>query len=62
MTMETATKSWAIIEDALSQLGQLAADSATDILDNHPEIKEKFGGNLSSLKEMADNGGEEAKK
>jgi len=62
MTMETATKSWEIIENTLSQLGQLAADSATDILDNHPEIKEKFGGNLEQLKSMADAGGSEAKK
>ena len=63
MTMETATKSWNIIEETLKELGQLAADSATDILDNHPQIKEKFGGNLGQLKKMAESsGGEEAKK
>lgn len=62
MTVETASKSWAIIESTIKELGELAADSATDILDNHPEIKEKFGGNLDQLKSMADNGGEAAKK
>ncbi|KAH8598993.1 hypothetical protein B0O99DRAFT_566533 [Bisporella sp. PMI_857] len=62
MTAETATKSWTIIEDALKKLGELAADSATDILDNQPQIKEQFGSNLDQLKKLADNGGEEAKK
>lgn len=30
MTMETATKSWSIIETTMSKLGELAADSATE--------------------------------
>jgi hypothetical protein len=63
MSMETAAKSWEIIETAMRDLGELASDSASDILDNHPQIKEKVGGNLDKLKEMADGyGGEEAKK
>ncbi|KAG9248361.1 hypothetical protein BJ878DRAFT_488402 [Calycina marina] len=62
MTMETAIKNWEIIESALSKLGKLAADSSTDFLDNNPEIKEKFGGNLHRLKSLADSGGESAKK
>jgi len=61
--METAAKSWEIIEAAMRDLGELASDSASEILDNHPRIKEKVGGNLDKLKEMADGyGGEEAKK
>jgi hypothetical protein len=62
MSVETATKSWEIVESTLSKLGELAADSASEILDNHPQIKEKVGGNLDMLKSMAENGGEEAKK
>jgi len=62
MSVETATKSWEIIQDAMGKLGELAADSASEILDNHPQIKEKVGGNLDQLKKMAENGGEEAKK
>lgn len=62
MSMETATKSWEIVQNALGKLGDLAADSASEILDNHPQIKEKVGGNLDQLKSMAQNGGEDAKK
>jgi len=62
MTAESASKSWTIIEDTLQQLGELASDSAAEILDNHPQLKEKIGGNLDQLKAMAENGGEDAKK
>jgi hypothetical protein len=63
MSMETAAKSWEIIEDAMKELGGLASDSASEILDNHPKLKESVGGNLDKLKEMADGyGGEEAQK
>lgn len=62
VSVETAAKSWEIVQNALEKLGQLAADSASEILDNHPQIKEKVGGNLDQLKKLADNGGEEAKK
>lgn len=58
----TAARSWEIIENAVSELGQLGVDSASEILDNHPEIKEKVGGNLDQLKEMAGSYGPEAKK
>lgn len=61
MTMETATKTWEILEKTIKQLGELASDSASEILDNHPQLKEKVGGNLDQLKSMADNYGPEAK-
>jgi predicted DNA-binding antitoxin AbrB/MazE fold protein len=63
VSMETAARSWEIIEKAVSELGQLAGDSANEILDNHPKVKEQVGGNLDKLKQMTDGyGGEEAKK
>ena len=62
LSMETAAKSWAILEKYINQLGELASDSAGEILDNHPELKEKVGGNLDQLKQMADSYGPEAKK
>lgn len=62
LTMETATKSWSIIEDTIKQLGELASDSMSEIMDNHPDLKEKVGGNLDQLKSLAGNGGEAAKK
>lgn len=62
MSVETASKTWEILEKTIKQLGELASDSASEILDNHPQLKEKVGGNLDQLKSMADNYGPEAKK
>jgi hypothetical protein len=62
LSLETAQKTWAILEKAMKQLGELAADSASDLLDEHPELKEKVGGNLDQLKSMAASYGPDAKK
>ncbi|KAG4431580.1 hypothetical protein IFR05_012935 [Cadophora sp. M221] len=62
MSMETAVKAWSILEKTMSQLGELAKDSAGEIIDEHPELKEKLGGGLDQLKGMADSYGPEAKK
>ncbi len=61
LSLETATKTWEVLEKAMKQLGELASDSAGEILDNHPQLKEKVGGNLDQLKTMADSYGPEAK-
>jgi hypothetical protein len=62
LNVETAQKIWKILERYLKQLGDLASDSAGEILDNHPELKEKIGGDLDQLKSMANSYGPEAKK
>lgn len=62
MDMQTAAQSYNILQKALRDIGELAKDSAGDVLENHPQIKEKFGGNLDQLQQMADNYGPEAKK
>ena len=62
MSVETATQVWEILQERLKQIGELAGDAASDILNNHPGIKEKVGGNLDQLKEMGDKYGPEAKK
>lgn len=62
MNFETAQKTWEVLEKTISQLSELAKDSAFEILDNHPQIKEKVGGNLDQLKSMAESYGPEAKK
>lgn len=62
LSVETAQQTWEILQKALSQLADLAGDSASEILDNHPELKEKVGGNLDQLKGMANSYGPEAKK
>lgn len=62
LSVETAQKTWDILQKYLKQLGDLASDSAGEILDNHPELKEKVGGNLDQLKSLANAYGPEAKK
>jgi hypothetical protein len=62
MSMETASEAWNIIEEYLSQIGDLAGDATEDILNNHPELKEKVGANIDQLKEMGAKYGPEAQK
>ena len=62
MSVETATQVWEIIQKRMKQIGELAGDAAQDILNNHPDLKAKVGGNLDQLKEMGDKYGPEAKK
>jgi len=60
LTIDTATKTWEVLQKYLSQLGDLAGDSFSEIIDNHPQLKEKVGGNLDQLKSMAKSYGPEA--
>lgn len=62
LTLETAQGTWEVLERALSDIADLARDSIGDILDNHPEVKEKIGGNWEQLKKLAESKGPEAKK
>jgi len=62
LSMESASKAY----DALAELGQklakLAGSAADQILENHPQLKEKVGGPMNQLKQMGDEYGPEAKK
>lgn len=62
LSIETAQQTWEIVQKYLGQLADLASDSANEILDNHPQIKEKVGGNIDQLKGLANSYGPEAKK
>ncbi|KAI8625666.1 hypothetical protein F5Y19DRAFT_262626 [Xylariaceae sp. FL1651] len=62
LSMETASKAYNILTDLAKKFGSLAGDALSDILDNHPQAKEKFGGSINQLKEMGENYGPEAKK
>jgi ribosomal protein S20 len=53
---------WEILQKHLGKIANLAKDAGGDILNNHPQLKDKFGGEFNKLKEMADNYGPEAKK
>ncbi|KAI0200806.1 hypothetical protein F4808DRAFT_152571 [Astrocystis sublimbata] len=62
LSLETASKAYSILTDIGAKLGGLAGNSLTDILNNHPQAKEKFGGSIDQLKELGDKYGPEAKK
>ncbi|KAI1313504.1 hypothetical protein F5Y03DRAFT_100754 [Xylaria venustula] len=62
LSLESASKAYNILTDLTKKFGGLAGDALTDILNNHPQAKEKFGGSIDQLKEMGENYGPEAKK
>jgi hypothetical protein len=62
MTIAAAGKAWEVLQKHMERLGQLTSDATGDMLQNHPELKEKVGGNLDQLKQMGEQYGPEAKK
>jgi len=62
VSLVTAHKTWDILTKHMSRIAELAGDSAQQIMDNHPQLKEKVGGNWDKLKEYGDKYGPEAKK
>ena len=62
MSLVTAHKTWDIITKHMSRIADLAGDASQQIMDNHPELKKKLGGNFDKLKEYGDQYGPEAKK
>lgn len=61
-SLETASKAWEVLADLSKKVATLAGDAASDIIDNHPQLKEKFGGSIDQLKQMGEQYGPEAKK
>ncbi|KAI1772913.1 hypothetical protein F4818DRAFT_424320 [Hypoxylon cercidicola] len=62
LSLETGSKALEILADLSKKIGNLAASAVTDILDNHPELKQKFGGSIDQLNQMGEQYGPEAKK
>ena len=62
VSLVTAHKTWDIITKHMSRVADLAGDASQQIIDNHPALKEKVGGNIDMLKEYGDKYGPEAKK
>jgi len=61
-TAESASQAWEVISATFVRIGQLAGDAFEDIIENHPQLKEKIGGQYSQLKQMGEQYGPEAKK
>lgn len=62
MSIGAAQKAWDLLQKYMKQILDLAGDASEDILNNHPALKDKVGGNLDQLKRMGENYGPEAKK
>ncbi|KAK5143062.1 hypothetical protein LTR32_004735 [Rachicladosporium monterosium] len=62
MNLQTMSQSWDVLSKHLQRLAGLAGDAAQDIMKNHPQLKEKFGGSFDNLKQLGDQLGPEAKK
>ncbi|KAL8987363.1 MAG: hypothetical protein Q9169_008709, partial [Polycauliona sp. 2 TL-2023] len=62
MSISAAQKAWDILQKYMKRIGDLAGDASEDILNNHPALKDKVGGNIDQLKQMGENYGPEAKK
>lgn len=62
MSINAAQKAWTVLQKYMKRIGDLAGDASEDILNNHPALKEKLGGNIDQLKQMGDSYGPEAKK
>ncbi|KAJ4318416.1 hypothetical protein N0V94_004462 [Neodidymelliopsis sp. IMI 364377] len=58
----TAQQAWQVLVKHLGRIADLSGDAAQQIMDNHPKLKEKVGGNLDTLKQLGDQYGPEAKK
>lgn len=60
-SLAAATQAWDVLQKAMKRLGDLAGDAAGDIIDEHPELKDKIGGQYKQFKKMAEQYGPEAK-
>ncbi|KAJ5198568.1 uncharacterized protein N7498_007685 [Penicillium cinerascens] len=58
---ETAFEAFHVLQKHLNRLFDLAGDVGEDILNNHPQLKEKVGGSFDQLKKMGDAYGPRAK-
>lgn len=62
LSLETARRGLEVLADVGKNVAALSTDAVGDILENHPQVKEKFGGSIDSLKSMGEQYGPEAKK
>jgi len=62
MNLETLSSVWEVLSKHLQRISELAVDAGQDILNNHPELKEKMGGSFDQLKQLGDRLGPDAKK
>lgn len=62
LSMESLRRMYDALADLAAKLADLSTDALGDVLDNHPQLKDKFGGSIDQLKQMGDQYGPEVKK
>lgn len=62
LSMESVSKAYEALAELSKRLAKMAGRAADQILDNHPQLKEKVGGPINQLKQMGEQYGPEAKK
>ena len=62
LSLESATKAYEILAELTKRVAELSGEAISSIIDNHPKLKEKFGGSIDELKSMGEKYGPEAKK
>ncbi|QSZ29244.1 hypothetical protein DSL72_003756 [Monilinia vaccinii-corymbosi] len=61
LDVQSAVRVWSVLTKALGEIAEVGKDGLGELLDGHPEIREKVGGNLEKLKGMVENLGPDAK-
>lgn len=62
LSMESLRRVYDALADLGAKLADLSTDALGDIIDNHPQLKDKFGGSIDQLKQMGEQYGSEAQK
>lgn len=62
LSLDTVRKGLDVLADVAKKVAELGTDAMGDLLDEHPQVKEKFGGSIDQLKQLGDQYGPEAKK
>lgn len=62
LSLETASRAVDVLAEMSRRIAELSKDALSDILDNHPRLKDKFGASIDELKAMAESYGPEAKR
>ena len=62
LNADTAQKAWEVLTKHMQRIEGLAVDVGKDVLNKHPELKEKYGDKLNMLKELGEKQGGDAKK
>ncbi|KHN97617.1 uncharacterized protein MAM_04632 [Metarhizium album ARSEF 1941] len=62
LSLDTASQAANVLAEMSQRIAALSRDALEDVLDNHPRLRDRFGGSIDELKGMAESYGPEAKK